>query len=58
MGYTQGVGLSYDVDFNTFKDMIQKIVTNKRNLIEEGGSFIESEKDEIVLSFVLVRFIK
>ena len=48
LGYTQGVGLSYDVDFNTFKDMIQKIVTNKRNLIEEGGSFIESEKDEII----------
>ena len=23
LGYTQGVGLSYDVDFNTFKDMIQ-----------------------------------
>ena len=48
MGYTQGVGLSYDVDFNTFKDMIQKIVTNKRNLIEKGDSFIESEKDEII----------
>ncbi len=48
LGYTQGVGLSYDVDFNTFKDMIQKIVTNKRNLIEEGDSFIESEKDEII----------
>ncbi|MFL2598103.1 MAG: translocation/assembly module TamB domain-containing protein [Flavobacteriaceae bacterium] len=48
LGYTQGVGLSYDVDFNTFKDMIQKIVTNKRNLIEKGDSFIESEKDEII----------
>ena len=48
LGYTQGVGLSYDVDFNTFKDMIQKIVTNKRNLIKEGDSFIESEKDEVI----------
>ena len=48
LGYTQGVGLSYDVDFNTFKDMIQKIVTNKRKLIEKGDSFIESEKDEII----------
>jgi hypothetical protein len=48
LGYTQGVGLSYDVDFNTFKDMIQKIITNKRNLIEEGDSFIESENEEII----------
>jgi hypothetical protein len=28
--------------------MIQKIVTNKRNLIEEGDSFIESENEEII----------
>jgi len=48
LGYTQGVGLSYDVDFNTFKDIIQKIVTNKRNLIEDGDLFIESEKKEII----------
>ena len=25
LGYTQGLGLSYDVDFNTFKQLINKI---------------------------------
>lgn len=29
LGYTQGVGLSYDVDFNTFKDLIQKVVNSQ-----------------------------
>ena len=29
LGYTQGVGLSYDVDFNTFKELIQKITATK-----------------------------
>jgi hypothetical protein len=26
IGYTRGLGISYDVDFNTFKDLINKIV--------------------------------
>jgi len=30
VGYTQGVGLSYQVDFKTFEDLIQKIITKKR----------------------------
>ena len=29
LGYTQGVGLSYDVDFNTFKDLIDKLVASQ-----------------------------
>ena len=29
IGYTQGVGLSYDVDFNTFKQLIRKIISPK-----------------------------
>ena len=28
IGYTQGVGLSYEVDFNTFKELLQKILKN------------------------------
>ena len=27
IGYTQGVGLSYEVDFNTFKELLKKILT-------------------------------
>ena len=26
LGYTQGVGLSYQVDFQTFRDLISKIL--------------------------------
>ena len=29
-GYTQGMGLSYDVDFNTFQELIQKIKRKAR----------------------------
>ncbi len=42
LGYTQGVGLSYDVDFNTFKELIQKITMAKKfdtkNFIGGGGN--------------------
>lgn len=34
LGYTQGVGMSYQVDFNTFKDLIQKILTTNKNNTE------------------------
>ena len=29
IGYTQGIGLSYDVDFNTFRELISKIIKRK-----------------------------
>ena len=29
LGYTQGVGLSYDVDFNTFKELVQKVINSQ-----------------------------
>ena len=47
LGYTQGVGISYDVDFNTFKEMIQKIISNKRESIEQIESR-ENKRSEIV----------
>ena len=31
LGYTQGVGLSYQVDFKTFEGLIQKIISAKNN---------------------------
>lgn len=34
LGYTQGVGLSYSVDFDSFKEMIQKILNRKLELAE------------------------
>ncbi|UII78011.1 translocation/assembly module TamB [Flagellimonas sp. HMM57] len=32
-GYTQGVGLSYQVDFNSFKELLQKVFKKKENNI-------------------------
>jgi hypothetical protein len=29
LGYTQGVGLSYQVDFKTFEGLIQKVISKK-----------------------------
>lgn len=31
IGYTQGVGISYEVDFNTFKELVSKILNSKKN---------------------------
>jgi hypothetical protein len=30
-GYTQGAGLSYEVDFNSFKDLMQKMFKNRKS---------------------------
>ena len=30
-GYTQGVGLSYSYDFDSFKDLMRKIFTSEKN---------------------------
>jgi hypothetical protein len=48
LGYTQGVGLSYNVDFNTFKELIQKITTTKNFDTEEfiGGG--ENKNKEMI----------
>jgi hypothetical protein len=52
LGYTQGVGLSYDVDFNTFKELIQKIVASQsvQNKTEQNGKNQAAESP--------VRFVK
>ncbi len=37
IGYTQGLGLTYNVEFNTFKEMIRKIFT-KKNLAKKASN--------------------
>ncbi len=44
IGYTQGVGLSYNVDFDTFKELIQNLFKKKPK--QEAELSNESEKDE------------
>lgn len=38
IGYTQGAGITYSVDFNTFKELIHKI-------FGKGGKVIEPKKE-------------
>jgi hypothetical protein len=33
VGYTQGIGLTYQVDFTTFKQLLNKIFKNQRCLL-------------------------
>ncbi len=52
IGYTQGVGLSYQVEFNTFKQLMRKIFrkTEKPDLIENDDSDEKEviEKDDLI----------
>ncbi len=41
-GYTQGVGLSYAVDFNTFKELLRKVFKGK---VEEAVLQAQGERD-------------
>ena len=34
LGYTQGLGISYNVDFETFKELIYKISSEKKTKID------------------------
>ncbi|MEN9487836.1 MAG: hypothetical protein RL494_101 [Bacteroidota bacterium] len=53
IGYTQGLGISYEVDFDTFKELIAKIVNSKENKKEK-----ESKKEEIPDSDLSPEFIQ
>ena len=50
LGYTQGLGISYKVDFDTFEELIQKIFKGKNNVaneklkeLEDPNSFIKTQ---------------
>ncbi|ALJ04155.1 N-acetyl-gamma-glutamyl-phosphate reductase [Pseudalgibacter alginicilyticus] len=44
IGYTQGVGLSYDVDFNTFKELIQNLFSKSASPVSSETIFNEEKK--------------
>ncbi|WP_298116957.1 translocation/assembly module TamB domain-containing protein [Flavobacterium sp.] len=47
VGYTQGIGMNYEVDFDTFKELVNKIFT-KNKLDKEKKSTIEvDDSDQI-----------
>ena len=43
IGYTQGAGLSYQVDFNTFRELLKKIFTKKEE--NNTGKATEADKE-------------
>ena len=47
IGYTQGVGLSYEVDFNTFKELLHKILTNAKKRAETKKKKREQEQNQL-----------
>jgi hypothetical protein len=51
-GYTQGLGISYNVDFETFKELIYKISSEKKSKIDSIISEIKTKKP------ILIEFVK
>jgi hypothetical protein len=52
LGYTQGVGLSYNVDFDTFKELIKKITAIHPDLESENVSENQELKNNDIIQFV------
>jgi hypothetical protein len=45
IGYTQGVGISYEVDFDTFKDLYNKIFKNKKTEVLSDSIITGDDSD-------------
>lgn len=54
IGYTQGVGLSYNVDFDTFKELIRAIFKKKKNSVKIS----EEDQNDIKEESSLPSFVK
>ena len=48
LGYTQGLGISYNVDFETFKELIYKISSEKKPKIDSIISKINTKKSDLI----------
>lgn len=45
IGYTQGLGFSYEVDFDTFKELIQKMFKKKRVIQNIPAEYLDQDSD-------------
>lgn len=52
LGYTQGIGLTYSVDFSTFKELISKILNKQINIADLPGRIEEEEEDSLVPDYI------
>ena len=52
LGYTQGVGISYDVDFDTFKEMISKITQTSAKSAKSEPTITGNTANAVNIDFV------
>ena len=52
LGYTQGVGLSYQVDFETFRELIGKIVKGSQLSQVKQSKQIVSKPSSVGINFI------
>ncbi|GAL77484.1 hypothetical protein JCM19274_5197 [Algibacter lectus] len=55
IGYTQGVGLSYNVDFDTFKELLRKIFTKKSDKEDDVLERPEKEAENALPDYISVK---
>ena len=52
LGYTQGVGLSYQVDFETFSELIKKIIKGSENTPSLQNESSLSDPLDVGINFI------
>lgn len=55
IGFTQGIGLTYNVEFDTFKELIQKIFSKKEEKEEKKKKEEDSTQDDPTPSFIDIK---
>ncbi|WP_298152885.1 translocation/assembly module TamB domain-containing protein [Flavobacterium sp.] len=55
IGYTQGVGITYEVDFDTFQQLIDKIFKKQQDEKKEKGSTEEVPDSEVLPSYMHIQ---
>ncbi|WP_240911308.1 translocation/assembly module TamB domain-containing protein [Yeosuana marina] len=55
IGYTQGVGIAYNVDFDTFKELLQKLFKNTKKAVKNPSQESDKKTDETLPDFVSVK---
>ena len=52
LGYTQGIGLSYQVDFETFREFITKILDGGNSVQESSNEKFASDPSDLGINFI------
>ncbi|MEO8932938.1 MAG: translocation/assembly module TamB domain-containing protein [Xanthomarina sp.] len=52
IGYTQGVGISYNVDFDTFRELLNKIFTGEAKTLEETNKDAPKKEENTLPPYV------